>query len=135
MRDIKVPTTSTQEVPMTTMSTTSDTLTPDKHALAERARREGAAGLETVRAAAAEAGQRVPEIVSAVRDGTAESVRTVGTWPEATQRLFAVFSVGLGLGLMIAGAPRLLVGGALAPAIAVAAIAMGRETRGARRPA
>jgi hypothetical protein len=119
---------------MTTMSTTSDTLTPDKHGLAEDARREAAAGLEAFRTAAADAGQRVPELVAAVRDGTTDSVRAVGTWPESTQRLVAVFSVGLGLGLMVAGAPRLLVGGALAPAIAVAAVLMGRETRGARRP-
>ena len=39
----------------------------------------------------------------------------------------AVFSLGLGLGLTLAGAPRLLIAGSLVPAIVVGSTLVGRE--------
>lgn len=104
-------------------------------AMAAGALREAAAGIETVRAAATDVGERVPELIHAARSEATEGVRTIQTWPEPTQRTIAVFSAGLGVGLLVAGSPRLLVGGALLPALAIAASALGRETGGARRPA
>ena len=92
------------------------------------ARREVAATMAALRSTASEAGSRMPELIDSVRSGAADGARTVETWPEPTRRLVAAFSIGLGAGLTIAGAPRLLVGGALLPALAVAATAMRGET-------
>ncbi len=104
------------------------------HGMAAGARREAGAGLETVRAAAADVGEKMPELIRTARTGATDGARTIQAWPESTQRLIAVFSLGLGVGLMVAGAPRLLVASALLPAFAVAASTLGRETGGARRP-
>ncbi len=103
-------------------------------AMAAGGRREAEAGIDTIRAAAADLGERMPELFDTVRTGAADGARAIQAWPEPNQRLLAVFSAGVGVGLMIAGAPRLLVAGALLPAFAVAASTMGRETNGARRP-
>lgn len=104
------------------------------HAMAAGARREAGAGIETVRAAAADVGEKMPELIRTARTGATDGARTIQAWPEPTQHLIAVFSLGLGVGLMVAGAPRLLVGGALLPALAVAASTLGNETGSARRP-
>lgn len=83
--------------------------------------------LGTVRARAEELGDRLPDVVDAVRSGAAEGARTVQGWPEPTQQLVAAFSLGLGIGLTLAGAPRLVIAATLLPAIAVAATIIGRE--------
>jgi hypothetical protein len=85
--------------------------------------------LGTVRARAEELGDRLPGVVGAVRIGAAEGARTVRGWPEPTQELVASFSLGLGIGLTLAGAPRLIVAATLLPAIAVAASTIGRDHR------
>jgi hypothetical protein len=91
-----------------------------------------AATLDTVRGAAADVGERMPDLIHTVRTGAADGARSIQALPEPTQRLLGVFSLGLGVGLMIAGAPRLLIGGALLPALGVAASALGRGTSGTR---
>jgi hypothetical protein len=99
------------------------------------ARREVGVKVESVRAAAGDAAERMPELVRTVRTGAADAGRTIGALPEPTQRLLAVFSLGLGIGLMVAGAPRVLVGGALLPALGVAASRLGLDTATRRRTA
>lgn len=117
------------------MSASTQTSTASRHAESPRvqrvqmdARREVAATMATLRSTASEAGSRMPELIEGVRAGALDGARTVETWPEPTRRLVAAFSIGLGAGLTIAGAPRVLIGGALLPALAVAATAMRGET-------
>jgi hypothetical protein len=99
------------------------------------ARREVGAAFDSIRAAAGDVGERMPELVRTVRAGATDGARTIQAWPEPRQRLLAAFSLGLGVGLMVSGAPRVLVGGALLPALGVAASILGSEADGRRRPA
>ena len=82
---------------------------------------------DVVRATADRAGEQIPPIVEGVRDGALEGARTIQALPDPSQRLLAAFSLGLGVGLSIAGAPRLVVAATLAPAIFVAATVVARE--------
>ena len=123
------------------MAVSTETATPsrphrqaDFETAAVNARKEVAATFDTIRSTAGEISGRMPAAIDGVRAGAAEGARTVESWPEATRRTVAAFSVGLGVGLTVAGAPRLLVGGALLPAIAIAATGMQLETKGSRRP-
>ena len=94
----------------------------------------GAVG--TVRSTAEDVGSRMPEVIDTVREGAMEGARTIQAMPDPTQRLVAAFSLGLGVGLSVAGAPRLLVAAAMTPAIVVAAtIIGGPDAAGRRRPA
>jgi hypothetical protein len=70
---------------------------------------------------------RVPVAVEAVRSSAADAARTVEAMPEPTRLMLASLSVGLGAGLYLAGAPRLLTLIAFAPAIAVAGTWMARD--------
>jgi hypothetical protein len=94
---------------------------------AEGARKDITARFETIRSTAGDVGDRVPGLVDGVRNGAAAGAREIDRWPEQTRRLVAAASIGLGAGLAIAGAPRLVLGVALLPAIAVAAIGIGRN--------
>ncbi len=66
-----------------------------------------------------EATDRVPGAAETVWQGAVGSRRSILAMPAETQRMVAAFSVGLGLGLSIAGAPRIVVAAALAPAVIV----------------
>lgn len=81
----------------------------------------------TLRATAEQVGDRIPVVVETVRDGALEGAHTIQAMPESNQRLLAAFSLGLGLGLSITGAPRLIVAATLAPAMFVAAMIVGRD--------
>ena len=94
---------------------------------AEGNRSDITAGLEAIRSTAGDVGERVPGLVDGVRSAAAAGAREVDRWPEPTRRLVAAASLGLGAGLAIAGAPRLVLGVALLPAIAVAATGMARN--------
>lgn len=89
----------------------------------------------TVRSTVEDVGGRMPEVIETVRDGAMEGARTIQAMPDPTQRLVAAFSLGLGVGLSVAGAPRLLVAAAMTPAIVVAATIIGGPEAGRRRPA
>jgi hypothetical protein len=89
----------------------------------------------TVRSTAEDVGSRMPEVIDSVREGAMEGARTIQAMPDPTQRLVAAFSLGLGVGLSVAGAPRLLVAAAMTPAIVVAATIIGGPDAGRRRPA
>jgi hypothetical protein len=124
--------------PTTTATETSSTAhsrqrtTDAAQGTAANARRDADAGFNAIRAAAADVAERVPVMVETVRTQAVDQARTIQAWPESDQRLLAVFSAGVGLGLMISGAPRLLVAGALVPAFAVAASTMGRDAAARR---
>lgn len=83
--------------------------------------------VDAARSGAGQLGQRLPEVIDTVRDGTVASAKTIQALPGPTQRLLGAFSLGLGLGLGIAGAPRLILAVALAPAVFVGATIALRE--------
>ena len=83
--------------------------------------------VDAVRRQAETVGDRVPEVIEAVRSDVMDRTRTLQSWPESRQRTLAAFSLGLGVGLAVTGAPRLLVLGSLAPALVVAATLLGRD--------
>ncbi len=87
---------------------------------AEAARKDVVTGLETLRTTAAEVGDRMPALVADLRSGATAGARTVEAWPESTRRMVAAASIGLGAGFILTGAPRLMLGVALLPALAVA---------------
>ncbi len=80
-----------------------------------------------LRATADQVGDRIPAVAETVRDGALESARTIQAMPASSQRMLAAFSLGLGLGMFISGAPRLIVAATLAPAILVAGMIVGRD--------
>lgn len=94
---------------------------------AEGTRTDVTAKFESMRSTAGDVGDRVPGLVDGVRNGAAAGAREIDRWPEQTRRLVAAASIGLGAGLAIAGAPRLVLAVALLPAIAIAAIGIGRN--------
>ncbi len=77
----------------------------------------GAIGV--MRATADQVGDRLPGVVDTVREGATGGARAIQELPDRDQRLLAAFSLGLGLGLSISGAPRLLVVATLAPALLI----------------
>ena len=105
---------------------TTDTLPVDgtnAHSTGDRV----ADAVGALRATADQVGERIPVVAETVRDGALESARTIQAMPENSQRLLAAFSLGLGLGLSISGAPRLIVAATLAPAILVVGMIIGRD--------
>ena len=72
-----------------------------------------------VRATADSVGERVPEVIETVQTNARQGLDTMRSWPEPTRKLAATFSVGLGIGLAVAGAPRVIVAVALVPALVV----------------
>ena len=62
---------------------------------------------------------RVPDAVEAVRGSAKDAARAVEAMPEPTRRILATLSLGLGAGLYLAGAPRLLTLIAFGPALVV----------------
>jgi hypothetical protein len=115
-----------------TTRSTSSAVENGRDAVAD-ARANLADTVDAVRGKAGEVGDRLPEVVDRVRTGATESARTFQSWPESTQQLVAAFSLGLGVGLTLTGAPRLAVGITLVPAMLVAATILGNE-RPAGRP-
>lgn len=83
--------------------------------------------VDAIRSGAEGVGERLPGAIDAVRVGASESARTVQAWPQPAQRVLAAFSLGLGVGLALGGAPRLLVTSALLPAMAVAAVTASQD--------
>ena len=94
---------------------------------------EGAGvALAGARATADEGGTRLPGIASAGAEGAAESVRMLQELSDPRLKLLVAFSLGVGAGLWMAGAPRLVTLAALSPAV-VAGIAIASRKQGHRR--
>jgi hypothetical protein len=83
--------------------------------------------MDAVRSTATNVSDRMPDVIESVKVSASDGAKTVQAWPASSQRLAAAFSVGLGVGLTLAGAPRLVIAGSLLPAIVVAAANIGIE--------
>jgi hypothetical protein len=105
--------------------------------LATKAQDGAAAALAGARATADEVGTRLPSIASAGAEGAAESVRMLQELTDPRLELLAAFSLGIGAGLWLAGAPRLVTLAALSPAllvgVAIASRTQSQQGRGRRR--
>ena len=115
---------------MSRTETATTTSHPDSHgigALAEGARKDVTATIESIRSTAVDVGDRMPMVVDGIHRGAVTGAREIDAWPESTRRLVAALSIGLGAGLAIAGAPRLVLAASLVPAVAVAAIGLRRD--------
>ena len=101
---------------------------------ASKAQEGAAAALAGARATADEVGTRLPGIASAGAEGAAESVRMLQELSDPRLELLIAFSLGVGAGLWMAGAPRLVTLAALSPAlVAGVAIASRKQGKGHRR--
>ncbi len=104
---------------------------PTREATDGRSTREWMSGAaDAVRSTTDQVGERIPAVAEVVRDGAIESARTIQAMPESNQWLLAAFSLGLGIGLSVAGAPRLIVAATLAPAVLVVGLVAGRDRAG-----
>jgi hypothetical protein len=100
--------------------------------LAAKAQEGAGVALAGARATADEVGTRLPGIASAGAEGAAESVRMLQEFSDPRLQLLVAFSLGVGAGLWMAGAPRLLTLAALSPAV-VAGIAIASRKQGRHR--
>jgi hypothetical protein len=105
--------------------------------LATKAQEGAAAALAGARATVDEVGTHLPGIASAGAGGAAESVRMLQELSDPRLQLLVAFSLGVGAGLWMAGAPRLVTIAALSPAllagVAIASRKQSRQGRGHRR--
>ena len=100
--------------------------------LASKAQEGAAAAVAGARVVADEVGTRLPGIASAGAEGAAESVKMLQELSDPRLKLLVAFSLGVGAGLWMAGAPRLVTLAALSPAV-VAGIAIASRKRGNHR--
>src|ERR1035437_838102 len=96
---------------------------------AAKAQEGAATALAGARATADEVGTRLPGIASAGAEGAAESVRMLQEVSDPRLKLLAAFSLGVGAGLWMAGAPRLVPLAALSPALLVGIAIVSRNQR------
>ena len=97
--------------------------------IATKAQDGAAAALAGARATADEVGTRLPGLASAGAEGAAESVRMLQEVSDPRLKLLAAFSLGVGAGLWMAGAPRLVTLAALSPALLVGIAIVSRNQR------
>jgi hypothetical protein len=126
MRHIRIHPPEEHVMSATTIPANRRTSAPRIKTAAEDTRKDIAATFESIRSTAGDFGERVPGLVDGVRNRAAAGAREIDGWPEQTRRLVAAASIGLGAGLAIGGAPRLLLGAALVPALVVAVTGMRR---------
>ncbi len=96
-----------------------------------RARRRLAGALTIARTAGRTLVRRVPGTIRATRTGASGTTSALQTLPDPMLRWLVAGSVGLGTGLSLAGAPRLVVAAGMAPALIIGAAIASRP--GARR--
>ena len=73
--------------------------------------------ISRIRSGVDEVADRLPDALEAARTGAAATAGTLREMPEPTLRVLAALSVGMGIGLYVAGAPRLVTMAAFAPAL------------------
>lgn len=83
---------------------------------------------EAVRASAEKAAERLPEAVAGAEVAARETQKVLGEMPNQALVIGTSFSLGLGVGLFLTGTNRLLVLAAIAPAMAMAATLLSRES-------
>ena len=96
---------------------------------AAKAQEGASAALAGARATADEVGTRLPDIASAGAEGAAESVKLLQELSDPRLQPLMAFSLGIGAGLWMAGAPRLVTLAALSPAL-VAGVAIASRKPG-----
>lgn len=99
-------------------------MTPTK---SERARRRRSDAVELVRERGASALKHASGAIRATLRRAREASRTVQTVPDSTLRWLAASSIGLGAGLFLARAPRVVVAAGAAPALVAAAAIVARQ--------
>ena len=92
------------------------------------ARRHIAGAASAVRAGTRALVDRLPGTVRATRVGANGATNALQALPDSTLRWLAAGSVGIGAGLFLAGAPRVVVAAGVAPALAMGAAALARPT-------
>jgi hypothetical protein len=97
--------------------------------VAARAQEGAGAALGGARAAADELGSHLPGIASAGAEGAVGSVKMLQEFSDPRLQLLVAFSLGVGAGLWMAGAPRLVTLAALSPAL-VAGVAIASRKQG-----
>ncbi len=85
---------------------------------------------ERVGAAASDVAARIPQAAAATKAAADETSRVLEQYPDERLMLGAAFSLGLGAGLFLVGASRIMVLLALAPALAMGITLAGRTTDG-----
>ena len=83
-------------------------------------------GAEKLRGGAEELGSPLPAALEAFQAGARATSKSMRTMPEENLRLMLAMSAGLGVGLYMAGSPRLVTLVALAPALLIAGVWMSR---------
>jgi hypothetical protein len=73
--------------------------------------------LESARTGAERVAGRMPDAAARARLGVEETTTALQALPDSTLRLLAAASIGVATGLQLAGAPRLFIFAAIAPAI------------------
>jgi hypothetical protein len=94
---------------------------------AAKAQEGASAALAGARATADEVGLRLPDIASAGAGGAAGSVKMLQELSDPRLQLLMAFSLGIGAGLWMAGAPRLVTLAALSPALVAGAAIASRK--------
>jgi len=89
---------------------------------AQAAVEQAPAVLRALRSGIDEMADRLPGAASAVQAGAAATSESIRTMPEPGLRLLAALSVGMGIGLYAAGAPRVATLVAITPAIVAAVV-------------
>jgi hypothetical protein len=90
---------------------------PGSNALATRLR----GAVRIARTTGPKLGRRSGRALAATRAGAGWTVRRVQAMPKSTSQSLAAGSVGLGAGLFIGGAPRLVAATGIAPAVVIGA--------------
>lgn len=136
------------------MATTKSNATPEKSASAQAGGRKavgdaardaaatiaGAAGTvagaaDVVAGAAGDVAARLPDAAATTRDTFVEANRLVQSSSDETLKVVGALSVGFAAGLLIGGAPRVLVVAALAPAGLIGATVLERMNQPTSRSA
>jgi hypothetical protein len=121
-------------LPMTTEPTTTDRANGTNDGggplagVVSNAQDAAATAAGAVRTAADAAAERLPAAMATAQVVSRDTARTLEQMPDQALMVGTSFSLGLGVGLFFSGANRLLVFLALAPAAAMAATLMGRES-------
>jgi len=90
---------------------------------------------EKVRVTAERAAARLPEAVAGAQVAARDTQRALDSMPNQALTVGTSFSLGLGIGLFLSGANRLLVALAVAPAAAMVLTMLGREDANGARSA
>lgn len=87
--------------------------------------------VQDVRGAIADVGRSMPEVARASRKSVEEMFRAVESGSDERVAAGVTLSLGLAIGMLLGGAPRLLILAALAPVVAMGLVLQDRRKRSA----